>query len=278
MLEAGGGVTVNEFSALWQIVSDEVIESCSDSIRPEHSDDQKLLERHLVEFLPLKRKFLVLGGELVVPVLKPVWSLLLKLLNEVLEALDLVQLLESKPSEIRKPLLERVRDIGPGRAVDEVVHLLLSVLDGHDLLLHQPEGELASENEMMSHEETSQYPLIDGHSDDFPQSEDSRLLLFESFGLVDSLEEEGGERLERVLVHVVNNAEFDEHEIEHGTLGSHSSVDLSGKVDLLLCLDGNDLLLLDLGGGLLGDLERLNERGVLQNRFWIGIGELLQES
>jgi hypothetical protein len=77
---------------------------------------------------------------------------------------------------------------------------------------------------------------------------------------------------------VVNNAELDEHEIEHGALGGYSSVDLSGKVDLLLCLDGNELLLLDLGRGLLGDLERLDKRGILQNCVWVGIGELLQES
>jgi hypothetical protein len=37
------------------------------------------------------------------------------------------------------------------------------------------------------------------------------------------------------------------------------------------------LLLLDLGRGLLGDLERLDEGSVLQNGVWIGIGELLQE-
>lgn len=77
---------------------------------------------------------------------------------------------------------------------------------------------------------------------------------------------------------MVNNAELDEHEIEHGALGGNSSVDLSGKVDLLLSLDGNELLLLDLGRGLLGDLERLDEGSVLQNGVWIGIGELLQES
>ena len=76
---------------------------------------------------------------------------------------------------------------------------------------------------------------------------------------------------------MVNNAELDEHEIEHCALGGNSSVDLSGKVDLLLSLDGHELLLLDLGRGLLGDLERLDEGSVLQNGVWIGIGELLQE-
>jgi hypothetical protein len=193
LLEAGGGITVNEFISFWKVVSDKVIESSRDSIRSEHPDDQKLLEWHLVEFLPLEREFLVLWGELVVPVLESVRSLLLNLLDEVFEAFDLVQLLESVPGEIRKPLLERVHDICPGWAVDEIVHLLVSVVDVHDLLGHEPEGELASEDESMSHEKTPQDPLIDGHSNDFSQSEDSWLLLLEGLSLVDCLEEEGGE-------------------------------------------------------------------------------------
>jgi len=177
LLEAGSGIAVNEVPSFWKVVPDEVIESSGDSIWSEHSDDQELLEWHLVEFLPLQRKFLVLWGELVVPILESVWSLLLNLLNEVFEAFDLVQLLESVPGEIREPLLERVHDVCPGRAVDEIVHLFVGVVDLHDLLGHESEGELASEDESMSHEETSQHPLINGHSDDFSQGEHSWLLL-----------------------------------------------------------------------------------------------------
>lgn len=90
MLETGSGITVNEFSSPRKDLSDEVVKSCGDSVRSEHSDDQKLLERHLIEFLPLERKFLILWGEFVVPVLESVWSLLFDLLNEVLEAFDLI--------------------------------------------------------------------------------------------------------------------------------------------------------------------------------------------
>lgn len=77
---------------------------------------------------------------------------------------------------------------------------------------------------------------------------------------------------------MVNNAELDEHEVEHGALSGDSPVDFSGEIDLFLSLHGNKLLLLDLGRGLFGDLERNDEFGVLQNGIWVGIRELLQES
>jgi hypothetical protein len=62
---------------------------------------------------------------------------------------------------------------------------------------------------------------------------------------------------------VINNAELNEHEIKHGSLSSDSSVDLSGKIDLLLSLNGNSLLLFNLVGSLLGDLKRFNKSGIL---------------
>jgi len=74
---------------------------------------------------------------------------------------------------------------------------------------------------------------------------------------------------------VVNNAELDEHKIEHGTLSGDSPIDFSGKIDLFLSLHGNKLLLLDLGRGLFGDLEGFNKCCVLQNGIWVGIGKLL---
>lgn len=103
-------------------------------------------------------------------------------------------------------------------------------------------------------------------------------LFFKLFGLVNGLEEEGGERLEGVLVHVVDNTQLDEHEVKHGTLGCDSSVDLSGKVDLLLSLYGDELLLFDLGGGLLCDFQGLDQFSVLQDCVWIGIGKLLEKA
>jgi hypothetical protein len=147
----------------------------------------------------------------------------------------------------------------------------------NDAELHESEDKLSEEDLLVAHEETALHPSVDGNSDAGSKVEHALIVVIVQLSVVDGLEEEGLERLKRVLVHVVNNAELDEHEIEHCALGGNSSVDLSGKVDLLLSLDGHELLLLDLGRGLLGDLERLDEGSVLQNGVWIGIGELLQE-
>jgi hypothetical protein len=115
----------------------------------------------------------------------------------------------------------------------------------------------------MSYEKTSEDPLIDGHSNDFSKGKNSMLFLFKLFSLINSLEEEGGERLKRVLIHVINNTELDEHEIKHGTFSCNSSIDLSQEVNFLLSLKSNILLDLDLSGSLFGDFERLNKSKVL---------------
>ena len=81
-------------------MSNKVIKSSSDSIWSEYSDDQKLLEWHLIEFLPLKRKFLILWSKLVVPILESVWSFFFKLLNEVFETFNFIQFLETVPGKI----------------------------------------------------------------------------------------------------------------------------------------------------------------------------------
>jgi hypothetical protein len=101
LLETGSRITVNEFSSLWKGLSDKVIKSSGDSIWSKNSYNQKFLEWHLIEFLPLKRKFLVLRSKLIIPVFESVWSLLLKLLNEVFKSFNFIEFLETVPSEIR---------------------------------------------------------------------------------------------------------------------------------------------------------------------------------
>jgi hypothetical protein len=113
--------------------------------------------------------------------------------------------------------------------------------------------------------------LIDGHSNDFSKGKHSLFFLFEGFSLINSLEEEGSERLKRVLIHVINNTELDEHEIKHGTFSSNSSVDFSSNVDLFLSFNSDCLLFFNLHGGLFGNLERLNELSILKNCIWISI-------
>lgn len=101
MLETRSRITVNEFSSLWKVVSDEVIKCSRDSIWSKNSYHQKFLEWHLIEFLPFERKFLVLRSKLIIPVLESVWGLFLKLLNEVFKSFNFIEFLETVPSEIR---------------------------------------------------------------------------------------------------------------------------------------------------------------------------------
>jgi len=103
-------------------------------------------------------------------------------------------------------------------------------------------------------EETSGDPLVDSHPDHLSESENSWLFILELLGLLNSLEEEGSEGLKRVLVHVSDNAQLNEQEVEHGTFGSDSSIDLSEGVDLDLSIFGNCLLCLNFHRCLLGDL------------------------
>jgi len=231
----------------------------------------------LLKFLPVEWKFLLFWRELVVPVLESVWSLFLNILGELFETFNLDELLHGVPNKIGKPLFEWVQDVGSGWAVQEEVHLLVSVLNSKDTLLHESEAHLRSEDWLVSLEKTSGYPLVNGHSDHFSESKDSWLFFLEGFRLIDGLEEEGGEGLKRVLVHVVDDAKLNKQEVEHGTLSSDSSVDLSGEVDLdfsLLCDSLGDL---DLVRCLLGDFEGLNKSEVLKNGGWIGIRQVLEK-
>jgi len=126
-------------------------------------------------------------------------------------------------------------------------------------------------------EETSGNPLINGHSNDISEIKYSNLIILIQLSLLNSLEEESGEGLKRVLIHLINNAKLNKQEIEHSSLGGNSSVDFSQQVNLNLGLLGDNLLLLDSDGGFLGGLKLLNESEVLENGSWISVGERLKE-
>jgi len=112
--------------------------------------------------------------------------------------------------------------------------------------LHESEDQLRKEDLLMALEETAGDPLVDCDSDHQNKKRDSLFNVLLLLSLVDSLEEEVLEGLERVLVHVVNDPKLDEEEVEHGTLGGDLTVSLSGDVNLFLGLLGNLLLLLNL--------------------------------
>jgi len=136
---------------------------------------------------------------------------------------------------------------------------------------------LCSHNRLMCFEETTGDPLVDCHTNHGTECVDTRLLVLTELGLVDGLEEEGGEGLKRVLVHMINDGQRDEHEVEHGTFGGDASVHLSQRVDVRLSHLGEILLLFDLSRGLLGLLQLVDQLGVLEDRSWVGIRKLLKQ-
>jgi hypothetical protein len=162
--------------------------------------------------------------------------------------------------------------------LEQEVHLLLGVFDLNDLLLHKSEGDHASEDLLVLFEETSGYPLVNGHSDHGSEGKHSLFVVLNELSLLNSLEEEGVERLKRVLVHMVNDLELDEQEVEHGSLSSDSSVNFSGLINLDFSICSLSLLDLDLSRGLFGGFKRFNQSVIGENSGLVGVSQVLQKT
>lgn len=117
----------------------------------------------------------------------------------------------------------------------------------------------------MSFEETSRYPLVNGHSNRFSKIEYTFLFIFGLLSSINGFEEEVLEGGKRVLIHGINIAKLDKQEVKHGTFTSDSSVDLSESVNVGLSLLGSLLLDLNIIGSFLGLLKGLDELSVLEN-------------
>jgi len=127
-------------------------------------------------------------------------------------------------------------------------------------------------------EKTSRNPLVNGHSNDFSQRHNSNLIILIQLSLLDSFEEESSERLEGVLVHLINDAKLDKQEIEHGTFSCNSSINFSKNVNLDFGVFSDKLLLTNFLGSSLCGLKLFNESEVLKNGRWISFGERLEET
>ena len=88
--------------------------------------------------------------------------------------------------------------------------MLWSVVNLNDFFLHQAECHLDKEDLLVLFEETTRNPLINGHSDLLSEGNYTLLFFFKLFCFIHSFEEESCERLKRVLVHIVDNAELDQ--------------------------------------------------------------------
>ena len=94
-------------------------------------------------------------------------------------------------------------------------------------------------------EETTGYPLVNGHSDHLSKCKHSWLFFIELLCLLNSLEEESDEGFKRVLIHVINDTQCDKQEVKHGTLSGNSTIDFTKDVNLDFSVLGNELLSLN---------------------------------
>lgn len=138
------------------------------------------MERHLLEFLPVERKFLVLGGKGVVPILETTGGLFLEMLGELLETLKLDESLDRVPCRLRKPVFDGcwAGDISCQRTVDKEVHLRLDELTLKLSLLHESEGQEGKEDLFMAFKKTTGNPLVDNHTDRTYKCSYALLLVF----------------------------------------------------------------------------------------------------
>lgn len=136
---------------------------------------------------------------------------------------------------------------------------------------------MGHENLLVTLVETARYPLINGLSDLLTQAQTSFENILAFWRLLNSLEEECLERLERVLVHELNYIELDEQEVQHGALSGNDTVNFSELVDFLFLNDSLGLLALNFVRGLLGLFKTFDKRDVLQNRVGIGIRKILEQ-
>lgn len=77
---------------------------------------------------------------------------------------------------------------------------------------------------------------------------------------------------------MVNDLELDEQEVKHGSFGSNSSVNLSGLINLDFGFSSSSLLNLNLSGGVLGCLKRLDQSVVRENSGLVSISQVLQKT
>lgn len=248
-----------------------------DTIGSQASGDKHLLERYGLKSLPVKRKFLRLRGKIVVPVIESLRCFFLKITRESFEAFELDQTLDGVPSDFREPVFERhwASNIGSQRAVDEELHLSVVVFAIELTLLHETEGKEREENLLMTFEETTSNPLVDGHANLLYEIKYTCVIIIVLISSSNSVEEEQTERLKRVLVHVGNNAKFDAQEVKHSTFSRYSSVDFTRDGNSLLSHFSNDLLFLNSGGSLLSSLKTINKSKVLKNCGWVSIRKVL---
>lgn len=109
----------------------------------------------------------------------------------------------------------------------------MGISDFDVLLAHQSESDHREEDELVLLEQSSRYPLVNSESNVL--NELGRTCFISFWGLFDSLEEEFNEALQRVLIHMIDDAEGDTKEVEHSTFSSDRTIDFSLSIDIDFC-------------------------------------------
>mmetsp|Transcript_20840 Transcript_20840/g.49406 ORF Transcript_20840/g.49406 Transcript_20840/m.49406 type:complete len:523 (-) Transcript_20840:4973-6541(-) len=275
--EGRGAIAVHEVSAVGQDVADPFRHGSAAAVWTQGPKNQQLLEWNGIQALPVQGQFHLLGGNLVEPLLESVWRILLHVLGEILEAFQIVQLQHQAPVLDRQPFRQRILHANGERGTQEVVEVCGIEILRQEAFLEKLESQHGAENQLVPLKQASVHPAEDGHADDGDQPLCPLGNVISWLGSINGLVQEIHEGVQRVLIHVLNEAQLDDQEEEHGSLSRNGTVQLSGSVDLNLRLLG----LLHLQGNLLGRglglLQALNQGDVVQNGRGIRRGQLRQQ-
>mmetsp|Transcript_68376 Transcript_68376/g.120734 ORF Transcript_68376/g.120734 Transcript_68376/m.120734 type:complete len:238 (-) Transcript_68376:106-819(-) len=140
--------------------------------------------------------------------------------------------------------------------------------------LQEPEGQHAAEDKLMIFEQTPIHPAEDRHAGRGDEALDPLVDIIGGLRPVDCFLQETQEGVERILVHVLDDTQLVHQEEEHGAFCSDRSVELARMIDFNLRTLRLRHLHRNFSTRLLGLLEALDERQVIQYGGRICIGEL----
>ena len=115
----------------------------------------------------------------------------------------------------------------------------------------------------MLFEESSRDPLVNGEPNVFDELSSSGLISFLS--LLNGFEEELDETLQRVLIHVINDAQRNAQEIEHGSFSCHWTIQFSLSVNINFSDLGNLTLFSNGNGSCLRLLEIVDQLFIFED-------------
>lgn len=152
-------------------------------------------------------------SQLVEPVLKSTRELFLNRVWQFFELFNFSKSLQTEPGLIRKPVLQIVRSLCFGNAVQKEVHHFWRPLGFNDSFLQKSEGHQSEENLLVFFEKASGNPLVNHNP--YVLNE----FLYPAFVLLlshfDCFEIEEQKGLQGILVHVVHELQLYYKEEKH---------------------------------------------------------------